>query len=85
MGPTYEEKRFYEKLKNMSVLIPMALLNIKTTYEKEKNVNVYIDEIEAIDQTVKLFKDNSYNKSLYVSLDTGYMSRYYIAMKSGFV
>ncbi|WP_244264259.1 substrate-binding domain-containing protein [Anaerococcus senegalensis] len=85
VGSTYEEKRFYENLKNMSVLIPMALLNVKTTYENEKIVNVYIDEIEAIDQTVKLFKDNSYKKPLYVSLDTDYMSRYYIAKKSGFV
>lgn len=85
MGSTYEEKRFYEKLKNMSVLIPMALLNVKTTYENEKIVNVYIDEIESIDQTVKLFKDNSYKKPLYVSLDTDYMSRCYIAKKSGFV
>lgn len=85
MGSTYEEKRFYEKIKNMSVLIPMALLNVKTTYENEKIVNVYIDEIESIDQTVKLFKDNSYKKPLYVSLDTDYMSRCYIAKKSGFV
>ena len=85
VGSTYEEKRFYEKLKNMSVIIPMALLNVKTTDENEKIVNVYIDEIEAMDQAVKLLKDNFYKKPLYVSLDTGYMSRSYIAKKSGFV
>ena len=85
VGSTYEEKRFYEKLKNMSVIIPMALLNVKTTDENEKIVNVYIDEIEAMDQAVKLLKDNLYKKPLYVSYDTGFMSRSYIAKKSGFV
>lgn len=85
VGSTYEEKRFYEKLKNMSVIIPMALLNVKTIDENEKIVNIYIDEIEAMDQAVKLLKDNAYKKPLYVSLDTGYMSRSYIAKKSGFV
>ncbi len=85
VGSTYEEKRFYEKLKNMSVIIPMALLNVKTTDENEKIVNVYIDEIEAMDQAVKILKDNHYKKPLYVSLDTGFMSRSYIAKKSGFV
>lgn len=85
VGSTYEEKRFYEKLKNMSVIIPMALLNVKTSDENEKNVNVYIDEIEAMDQAVKLLKDNFYKKPLYVSYDTGFMSRSYIAKKSGFV
>ena len=85
VGSTYEEKKFYEKLKNMSVIIPMALLNVKTSDENEKIVNVYIDEIEAMDQAVKLLKDNSYKKPLYVSLDTGYMSRSYIGKKSGFV
>ena len=29
VGSTDEDKRFYEKLKNMSVIMPMALLNIK--------------------------------------------------------
>lgn len=85
VGSTYEEKKFYEKLKNMSVIIPMALLNVKTSDENEKIVNVYIDEIEAMDQAVKLLKDNSYKKPLYVSHDTGYRSRSYIAKKSGFV
>lgn len=85
VGSTYEEKRFYEKLKNMSVIIPMALLNVKTTDENEKIVNVYIDEIEAMDQAVKILKDNHYKRPLYVSLDTGFMSRSYIAKKSGFV
>lgn len=63
----------------------MALLNVKTTDENEKIVNIYIDEIVAIDQTVKIFKDNSYKNPLYVSLDAGYKSRSYIAKKSGFV
>ena len=85
VGSTYEEKKFYEKLKNMSVIIPMALLNVKTSDDNEKIVNVYIDEIEAMDQSVKLLKDNSYKKPLYVSRDTGYLSRSYIAKKSGFV
>lgn len=85
VGSTYEEKKFYKKLKNMSVIIPMALLNVKTSDENENIVNVYIDEIEAMDQAVKLLRDNSYKKPLYVSLDTGYMSRSYIAKKSGFV
>ncbi len=49
VGLTYEEKKFYEKLKNMSVIIPMALLNVKTSDENEKIVNIYIDEIEAMD------------------------------------
>lgn len=85
VGSTYEEKKFYEKLKNMSVIIPMALLNVKTSDENEKIVNVYIDEIEAMDQAVRLFKENSYKKPLYVSRDMGYLSRSYIAKKSGFV
>lgn len=38
-----------------------------------------------MDQAVKLLKDNFYKKPLYVSLDTGYMSRSYISKKSGFV
>lgn len=85
VGSTYEEKKFYEKLKNMSVIIPMALLNVKTSDENEKIVNVYIDEIEAMDQAVRLLKENSYKKPLYVSRDMGYLSRSYIAKKSGFV
>ena len=85
VGSTYEEKKFYEKLKNMSVIIPMALLNVKTSDDNEKIVNVYIDEIEAMDQAVKLLKENSYKKPLYVSRDMGYLSRSYIAKKSGFV
>ncbi|WP_296114820.1 LacI family DNA-binding transcriptional regulator [uncultured Anaerococcus sp.] len=85
VGSTYEEKRIYEKLKNMSVIIPMALLNVKTSDENEKIVNVYIDEIEAMDQAVKIFKDNGYKRPLYVSMDTGFRSRSYIAKKSGFV
>lgn len=85
VGSTYEEKKFYEKLKNMSVIIPMALLNVKTSDDNEKIVNVYIDEIEAMDQAVKLLKENCYKKPLYVSRDMGYLSRSYIAKKSGFV
>lgn len=85
VGSTYEEKKFYEKLKNMSVIIPMALLNVKTSDENEKIVNVYIDEIEAMDQAVRLLKENSYKKPLYISRDMGYLSRSYIAKKSGFV
>ena len=85
VGSTYEEKKFYEKLKNMSVIIPMALLNVKTSDDNEKIVNVYIDEIEAMDQAVKLLKENYYKKPLYVSRDMGYLSRSYIAKKSGFV
>lgn len=85
VGSTYEEKRFYEKLKNMSVIIPMAMLNVKTSDADEKIVNVCIDEIEAMDQAVKIFKDNGYKRPLYVSMDTGFRSRSYIAKKSGFV
>lgn len=46
VGSTYKEKRFYEKLKNMSVIIPMALLNVKTTDENEKIVNIYDEETQ---------------------------------------
>ena len=80
----FESQSAYELEKNLDSFAYTTLLCV-TTDENEKIVNVYIDEIEAIDQTVKLFKDNSYKKPLYVSLDTGYMSRSYIAKKSCFV
>ena len=80
----FESQSAYELEKKLDSFAYTTLLCV-TTDENEKIVNVYIDEIEAIDQTVKLFKDNSYKKPLYVSLDTGYMSRSYIAKKSCFV
>lgn len=80
----FESQSAYELEKKLDSFAYTTLLCV-TTDENEKIVNVYIDEIEAIDQTVKLFKDNYYKKPLYLPLDTGYMSRSYISKKLGFV
>lgn len=85
VGSTYEEENFYKKLSELSESIPIALLNVRAKNISENIVNVYIDEIDAMDKAVGLLKKKSYKKPLYVSMDTGYKSRSYVAKKAGFI
>lgn len=85
VGSTYEQEEFYETLLEVSENIPMAMLNVSPTKDSTNIVNVYIDEIDAMDQAVNLLSTKGYEKPLYVSLDTGYQTRSYVAKKAGFI
>lgn len=85
VGSTYEQEEFYSTLVELSKDIPMAMLNVSSTMNSDRIVNVYIDEIDAMDQAVNLFKEKGYKKPLYVSLDKGFVTRSYVAKKAGFI
>lgn len=85
VGSTYEQDEFYKSLVEVSKDVPMAMLNVSPTINSDRIVNVYIDEINAMDQAVSLFKKKGYKKPLYVSLDRGFQTRSYIAKKAGFI
>ena len=85
VGSTYEEDKFYKELSELSNDIPTALLNVVSRDRVDSIVNVYIDEADAMDKTVGLLHKSSCKKILYVSLDTGFTSRSYLAKKAGFI
>lgn len=85
VGSTYEQDEFYETLLEISKNTPMAMLNVSPTKDSPNIINVYIDEIDAMDQAVNLFHNKGYKNPLYVSLDTGYQTRSYVAKKAGFI
>lgn len=85
VGSTYEQEEFYDTLIDVSENIPMAMLNVSPVRKSSRIVNVYIDEIDAMNQAVSLFAKKGYKKPLYVSLDTGYQTRSYVAKKAGFI
>lgn len=85
VGSTYEQGEFYDILLKTSKDVPMAMLNVSPMDFSDRIVNVYIDEIDAMDQAVSLFKKKGYKKPLYVSLDRGFQTRSYIAKKAGFI
>ncbi len=85
VGSTYEQEEFFNNLVELSEEIPMAMLNVNANIKSDRIVKVYIDEIDAMDQTVSLLNKKGYKKILYVSLDQGYKTRSYIAKKAGFI
>lgn len=85
VGSTYEQEDFYKTLVEVSKDVPMAMLNVSSNIGSDRIVNVYIDEIDAMDQAISLFERKGYKKPLYVSLDRGFVTRSYVAKKAGFI
>ncbi|WP_243342728.1 LacI family DNA-binding transcriptional regulator [Anaerococcus sp. AGMB09787] len=85
VGSTYGERDFLKELSKVSEDIPVVMLNVIDNTKASKLAYVCCDEVDAMEQSLKNFRDKGYKKPLLISRDQRFLTRAYITKKAGFI